>query len=412
MHDKLSPLALRDDESDAPIVANDTAPLSRNKEVILSILDAKAPASAAPKAPTDNTGIANQLKNHPEKYADPGFYKDMYELFTQKRAGHAFHHVMTGKALNLWEQFTRAADTEYYLFNNEANLIRENADYFASLAKKEGTEHPLIMIELGTGSAHSIKHKTMPFVDAIHPDIYVGVDYSTESATEAVMKVHAEHPETTGLIRLKDFNKQNLQLEESIYAEIQKEQPIKWNVRDLRYGRRIMVQFGGTLGNVEGFAKDGLPHDHLKEALTNYRRHLHPGDYFIIGLDHNQNARSLASCYQSDLIAQFSMATLARMKEELPVKYFDPDDFEYSNRWIEESHLYAHGFRAKKTGSFYLGRERISYNEGDCFIYCNSYKYPQDFLDQVFAETGFTQVKVMKDRDKRVHLHTLQAIEL
>jgi len=316
------------------------------------------------------------------RYETP-FLDDMVDLWTRKRAGGAFQHVMAGKAFELYEQFTRAADSNYYLFNSEAKLIRENPDFFRRGASTA--------IELGMGSLNSVIHKSEPFYDAVRPPEGIIVDYSVVAARSASEYLQGKFPDVKVDMRFSNFNEEDLRIKGT--------------------DRRIMAQFGGTLGNAEGFLDGGLPREFIVKCLTNYRRNLNPGDYFVVGLDQNQDEESLHACYSHELIAKFSMATLDRMAKELPVLQFDADDFEYAHVWNKESHLYAHGFKAKRNGFFGIGgRNYVRYDKGDMFVYCNSYKYPQEFLDDVFEASGFKPCDRLVDPQKRMHIHALEAV--
>ncbi|MBU6234374.1 MAG: L-histidine N(alpha)-methyltransferase [Alphaproteobacteria bacterium] len=323
-------------------------------------------------------------------FPEQTFMSDMEALFTKKRSGHALKHIFTGAALNMWEQFTLAEDTHYYPFTCEAGLIAKCAPYFNAVANKLKERGPLTVVELGTGSQHAAQLKTVPFVEAVQPDFYYGVDYSLESAFHAATTVRERIKGVKIGMRNKNFITDDMDIPHA--------------------GPRIFIEFGSTLGNAEGFEDAPLPKDVVIQALANCRKHMSEGDYLILGVDQNQDRRSLEAAYGHRLISDFSNAMLRRVHDELPTEGFKPHHFRHVKRWQPQNHLFINGFEAVQDGEFSFGKgEPIRYKKGELFNYCNSYKFPQYFLDHCYAQTGFRLETKHSDKKGRISLQCLVA---
>jgi uncharacterized SAM-dependent methyltransferase len=336
---------------------------------------------------------------------DDIFLKDMQDFFSKKRSGHVLRHVFSGPAFSLWEEFTRAAGS-YYPFASDVEIIRDHAALYREVANTGGKhKKPLIAIELGPGSAHAIENKTLPLLRAIKPDTYAAVDLSMECLLMAGMMVQSAMPDIKTYTRLKDFNKDIIDYQQSMIRDtLQK-------VRLPAGGKRFMFQFGSTICNIEGHLEEPLPVEQIKASLKNYRRHLRQGDVMIIGMDQNQDLESLNACYGSPLIKNFAFEMLRRVEKELPVsKGYDVNNFEFVRVWRAENALYGVGFKVKKGMQFTLGGQLHNLVEGDVLLFANTHKLNQDFYERLYPEVDFRLQHTLSDKDNRMHQHILQAL--
>ncbi len=318
------------------------------------------------------------------------FERDMADMFTRRRSGHAIRHFFSGQSLVLWEAFTRAS-RDYYLFEDEAKLIKENAPAIAEKARA-ALQGSLTVVELGTGSAKAVRAKTIPMLEALKPDVYIPTDWSAESVHVAAHLAQQALPGLDVRPRVMDFNQQAYHLPKS--------------------GRTVLLQFGSTLSNIEGRRDDALPLEAMQTNLKHYRRQLQQNDLAIFGLDQNQDRQSLMAAYEHPLHVAFSESVLTRMKDELPVSSsFNPAAFTYVPLWNEATHQLAHLLIALEDGSFELGDETIRYVAGDRFVYDNSWKFPQGVLDGAFSNTGYVPVRApIRDVHSRISLQVMKAV--
>ncbi len=321
-----------------------------------------------------------------------------------------FPHVVTGEGMEKWDkmssQFNNAAKgngsniikPNYYPFSDSAHIIQSQKDYFRRLADEKRIEgKPLILIELGTGSESAIRQKTIPFIEAIRPDVYIAVDMSPESAFLATTMVRERFELITTELRIgTDFNKDSLDL--------------------LNDGRRIMVQFGSTIGNMEGFPDGTLPRKQFLDALNNYHRHLGEGDVLILDLDHTQDIDRINSCYRDDPgVQSLAESILDRIQDEVSSE-FQRNKFEYFCGVHPKSSLNVVGYIVKEDHSWKARQtafDRIAVihqKKGSLINFFNSYKPTVEFMGEVFREANFRERDILVGPEKGIHFHVQEPI--
>lgn len=289
--------------------------------------------------------------------------------------------------VSLWQEFTKHADS-YYVNRSEAALIARHAPEIGALVRKGLDQNAgVILGELGPGSRHAVRRKTWPMVAAVDPDLYVAADHAAGALDEAQSVLKELRP-ALPVRRLEiDFNRAVLPLPED--------------------GRRVVVQFGSTIGNVSGWPGGKVPPEALRDALTVYRKSLRRGDYLVIGYDANQDEESLIAAYGHPLSIAFGENLLSVMAAHLPMEGFKIPDFRYVPSWHPDSHLMAFELVAQADGSFRLDGERIAYRKGERFNFLGAYKYPVAMFRAEARRAGLEPVRAFLDDQKRVGLHVL-----
>ncbi len=331
-------------------------------------------------------------------FSDDDFRRDMANMILGKHCGDGLKYILTDPtSFDLYADFNKASladeGEDYYVSTRQIEIIRSNVDFFRELGRKHGNQ--LVLTELGTGTGPAIENLTFPLVEALKPSHYVGIDYSIQSAFSAATMVDHKFTAVQSMWFHHDFN----------------QVPFNRDHKGKEWNRpMVVVQLGSTLGNVAGRPGEGLPRAHVMAALKNYRGSMQKGDHLILGLDQNQDAESLHKCYGMESIERFGRGLLRQIHNDvLHQRAFTPDDFEYVRAWHPESHLYTHSFVAKKPMLFSMEGQLVHFEKGQGFTYCNSYKYPQEFLDEVFPASGFKPIARFPDPKGQVHLHVLEA---
>lgn len=323
---------------------------------------------------------------------------DTDALFARKRAGHMLRHVFNDASSPIFETFIQK--NPQYLANEEIQLIDENLGYFENIGTELRGQAPgqkLVVVELGTGKDHAQMLKTIPTVRAFQPDAYVGVDFAPASAVGAMINVweafkKAAAPQQSAVdvqMRIKDFIRDDLRLKTE--------------------GPRVFLIYGNTLANLEGFS-DRLPDSEMDAALSRVRGQMQPGDYLLVGLQHEQ--REDAS-YQDKRFHAFHQHFLKVLKKGLHRNAgFKPEDFEFFVRWEPEVANHVFGYRALRDGWVQPIRfgERRHYDAGDEFITCNSWRFSPQFLEQSFQRNRLAQRRTMAKPDGQMAIHALQAV--
>ena len=301
----------------------------------------------------------------------------------------AFEDRDLGDGLAFWQEFTANAQG-YYVLPSEVQLIDENADWIAGIAREGLREgEPLIVAELGSGGETALGLKTSRVIEAVDPDAYVGVDESRDVLGTAKAFLARRFPDLPFSELHQDFNEQAMVLP--------------------RGGKRLMVQFGSTISNLAGSPADGLPFRKLVSVLKNFRAALDVGDDLIIGYDSNQDGPTAIGAYEDPNHAAFSMNLLDVMARDPAIEGLDRNDFFYRPTWHDAAKLVTHDLVAKRDGGLFVAREPMPYEAGDAHNYSNSYKYPVWVFEAAARMARLEPRDRRMDSQNRMGLHALRA---
>jgi L-histidine N-alpha-methyltransferase len=251
---------------------------------------------------------------------------------------------------------------EYYPTRAETELLRRHArDIVATVSNVDR------VVELGSGTAR----KTRLLLDEIttgnrHLE-YVPVDIDPHVLEKSGRELLAEY----GTLRVhavcSDFTRPAHALREAI-AE----------------GRTMVMFLGSTIGNFQ-------PRDAVA-LLRDVRRMLRPGDSFLLGADLKKPKDILEAAYNDSLgvTAAFNLNLLLRINRELGAR-FDLRSFGHRSFYDEgqsriEMHLVS--LREQSVHIDALNLE-VAFSEGETIHTENSYKYDDDALAQMAADSGF-----------------------
>ncbi len=342
-----------------------------------------------------------------DEFPRESFPGTMARLLTKKAHGVGASHMNT----RLFTQFNLVAS--YYPYNSDLKLLKKHGKEYGELVRQDLPESMRILLfELGSGKESP---KTRAILKHVRPDDYAVDEGDLGALMATVEMVGNEFPGMGIYPRNKDFNKDNMEAGEvPVRVEIneydEKQYFFSRQEKNLpKDARRLIVQFGTTLGNMEGDPNGALPVREVLGALQNYRAHLSDGDYAIISLDQNQNKASLNKCYGDPVHRQLAEDLLQRTQAQIPHKGFDANNFKYTRFWNPQNHLYANGYEVARDNSFEICGLKAEWKKGEILSYANSYKYPTEFLEIIFAATGFEIVQVNPDDEGRMHHYVLRA---
>jgi L-histidine N-alpha-methyltransferase len=171
--------------------------------------------------------------------------------------------------------------------------------------------------------------------------------------------------------------------------------------RDLRHvppsrGRRLVVFFGSTLGNLEPPAR--------RRFLRNARRLLRSDGRLLLGLDLMKDPRVLHAAYDdaAGVTAAFNRNVLRVINHELAAD-FDPDAFRHEARVDEaagrvEMHLVAERRHTVSVGALDL---TLPFAAGDGIWTESSYKFTRPGIDAMLADAGLELERWLTDPEGR-----------
>ena len=370
----------------------------------------------------DQRDHAARAIKFPEKsFPDKAFLQSVIAHFTGERSGDMGGHIFQGPLTETFNQLTTKPN--YYPFHEDLELLREHAGFYGDLARPSGFKGPVTLIELGPGPSFE---KTRELMAAIRPDHYMPIDKSMDALFVNAENMHREFPAISRHMKAINFYTQDPGNVEILHPSVQAKPGSELHKMEAislyhaitpvdplpAHGRRIIVQFGTTLGNMPGTINGQMPETEVLGALRHIRdTFMRPGDIAVFGIDMNQDPGSIRQCYRGKIHKVFAMATLDRIRDELDTSgRFQPEKFDYVQRWRKDSHLYSHCWRAKADMSFVIGDRPISLKEGTLTPYANCYRYPQSFLDPIYPKAGLERLEVFASSHKRMHHQVLKAV--
>jgi dimethylhistidine N-methyltransferase len=190
---------------------------------------------------------------------------------------------------------------EYYLTRAERGILASHAGEIV-----ESAGAPPTVIELGAGTASKTQLLLAALLDRQTRVTYMPVDVSAAALSLAQSK-------------LSQFRRLTVRPVVARYPE-------ELGFLDAPSGRRLLLFLGSNLGNYDPAA--------ARKLLRAVRRHLLPGDAFLIGTDLRKARSVLVPAYDDaqGVTARFNKNVLVRLNREVGAT-FDVDRFEHVVHW-------------------------------------------------------------------------------
>ncbi len=258
---------------------------------------------------------------------------------------------------------------EYYPTRTEAEILRRHGGEMA--AAISGVTR---VIELGSGSAD--KTRLLLGEIARRGEIeYVPVDIDPHVLEKSGRELLAEYPRLRVSAICSDFTRPSRAL-----AELDGEEPT------------LILFLGSTIGNF-------LPRE-AAAMLRDVRRLVRPGDAFLLGVDLKKPSEILEAAYNDALgvTAAFNLNLLQRINRELSGR-FDMRSFGHRAFYDQaqgriEMHLVS--LREHSVPIDALNLE-VAFSEGETIHTENSYKYDDEAIALMAADSGFEVAKRWAD---------------
>jgi L-histidine Nalpha-methyltransferase len=258
----------------------------------------------------------------------------------------------------LFEDITRLP--EYYLTRTERAILTAHADDMI-----EAAGSPREVIELGAGSAS----KTRVLLSALGRRQlrvrYVPVDVSPAALVQAKM-------------RLRDLRLVEVQPAVARYPEE------LGFLRRPADGRRLVLFLGSNIGNYDP--------PRAIELLAAVRRHLAPGDGFLMGVDRRKSPALLLPAYDdaAGVTARFNKNVLVRLNRVLG-GHFELDRFRHVAKWNARAsrvEMHLESAVAQSVAIDALGL-RVDFKARERIHTESSYKLTDARVRQLFLRCGF-----------------------
>ncbi len=308
------------------------------------------------------------------------FLQEAIDLFTHKRQGHLIHRCyLTQDALRYGGLFS--SRKESYMKAGEICVIKNSGGLISDLASHSDG---VIGIENGPGMRSAMIDKSIPFfsqIEGLHT--WVGRDISPVSIDIMNDVMRDALPNVRIISDMSDF-------QTSAYPTT------------MGLGRKALVEFGMTTGNMEGFPQDGFPYHVIKADLQAHRARLSEGDIYAFTFDCNQNGNEVERAYNSEYTTLWGRELLRSMQSELPIMGdFDPDSYVFKSEWVASSHGGFNYMIATRRMKFQIANVVVTIEKGEGWGITNSFKLPIDMLQPLADETGY-KLTIHHSKDKRI----------
>ncbi len=315
------------------------------------------------------------LRTDCEKDASMAFAHSVATGLSQKPPSLECRYLYDERGSRLYEEITR--QPEYYLTRLEASILGK---YSSELAALTG---PVTMIELGSGSSVKTDHLLRAY---LHQDIcvcYVPIDVSESALLDAAYSITERHPEAQ-VIGVNDVYENAFHL--------------------MKPASPTMVVFlGSTFGNLNDQETDRF--------LTQIKRYLPPGDFFLLGIDLMKNPDIIEAAYndRAGVTQEFTRNLFHRMNRELGCS-IDVDQIDHVAKFSPDREQVEIFARFEKPQEIYIEPLDAMFKfKTDEIIQTEiSRKYHVDKLTRLLSEYGLEPIKIWTDDHDWFALFLLQ----
>lgn len=290
-------------------------------------------------------GLSSQPKSLPSKY----FYDE--------------------QGSQLFEQICQLR--EYYPTRTEIDIIKK---FGREISQTTG---PSELIELGSGSATKARILLNAYQVAGYPLRYLPIDVSSTMLTESVQTLAAEYPDL------------------SVHGFVSTYELALSRLPPPQMPTRMLCFMGSTLGNFQLGQCD--------EILTKISDSLHPGDYFLLGIDLQKEISILEAAYNDseNVTAAFNLNMLNHLNRRFDGD-FELKDFEhvaYYNQKNAQIEMYLRSLKAQYVCLNALDFS-VSFEKNELILSEISRKFNLNETSQLLTNRGFSTVKVFVDRNQ------------
>jgi|GEM_PF-1584 len=330
--------------------------LYKDLEKILEIMK-QLPSVHRTRPAKKNNWLIKTLKNG---NMNSDFVQDVLTGFNDYPKKIPPQYFYDDRGSELFNQICRLP--EYYPTRTEASIINGNIDLILSILNP-GTA----LVELGSGSSEKTKLIIGSMIGRFGELHYVPIDISKKYLIE------------NGKNLLKEFSGLNITSYNSTYTEALSDllNTVKTN--------KLILFLGNSLGN--------LTPNNARELLKKIYSIMTPGDYLLLGLDLQKDAKIIEKAYNDEqgVTAAFNLNLLNRINRELGGN-FNLENFKhlaYYNTEHNRIEMYIQSLKAQNVFIKKLNKE-FRFAEKETIHTENSYKYTKTTIKALADESGLT----------------------
>lgn len=220
------------------------------------------------------------------------------------------HYFYDAHGSAIYEQITQL--DEYYLFNQELQLLRKHAKDIRTTILQSCSAVPsdVHFIELGCGDGSKVETWLSPWVN-LRENIFV-VYHPVDISQHAIDALIGRLQQTMGSILVEQHVKPICSTFERMYAQLDENVP----------GLRVLMLLGSTIGNFSSFDSNNVKYGDeapVMKFFRSARSHLKVSDWFLCGFDLCKDPKTMITAYNDNkgITAAFNYNLLQRLNREL-----------------------------------------------------------------------------------------------
>ena len=280
---------------------------------------------------------------------------------------------------NLWTDVYNKAHG-YYLGKGEREAIANNSDNIAKLLGEGVT-----FVDLGPGSATSVRAKTFPLLESIrNVERYIPIDVSKAYVDSSIEAVSHEFPH----IKLK-----GIQSDFYVCSSLAG-----------HYKNSVAFFSGSTIGNIPEVTSK-ISYKNIVDKLVRLKNLVGEGGTLIITQDTNQDEASLCAAYHNEYTKKFTLNVLHRINRDLNTNGFDASAFTFDTQWNPQNHFYGRYAVPTKDQTFSINARILTVKAGQKLDIVRSYKYSADAFIKLGQQAGFNSIDCFMDSSERTAVH-------
>lgn len=275
------------------------------------------------------------------------FSQDVIDGLSEAQKSLPCKYFYDEKGSALFEQITQLA--EYYPTRTELNLLSNTAHKISSFIPQG-----IRVVEYGAGALRKIRL----LLDALDsPTGFVPIDVSEEFLLEATTKLQDSYP--------------SLQID-----------PVIGNFLD----PELFIPFtdAPSLGFFPGSTLGNLSDADIHAFLSKARHDLGPEGLFLLGVDINQDPRTLIPAYNDaqGITEKFNINILERIDKELDAD-FDTRKYIHNAIWNETTHTIEMHLISTQEQTVTIGKNRFSFRKNETIHTENSRKFSIEKIEDL-----------------------------
>lgn len=325
---------------------------------------------------------------------DDLFLQDTLDLFAARKTGHMNAYAFNEPDISIsndpvrggeyWTQMI-AACPAYYLIQKEAEVIREFSALIGGFLPQG-----LTSVDLGPGESSAVLKKTIPFnreLRNIHD--FISVDINGSFARQAARLVK-------NILSVPTSSMQGNFLARGVALPSQ--------------NKTVATLFGGLLCNAPH--GEELPgYMHLRDSFEILSQNFKVGDYLVITQDTNQQRDALLKAYSHPLMGKYILSVLHKIKRDLPTENFNPDLFEFVEKWDPQEELLSLNARLRADvhpHSFKIAGIPFTMTHNRLVPLVNSYKFSANKFVVAAESAGFVGRRMYQLPGNPIVIHVLE----